>query len=649
MGQSSDTLKSEDILKMSFEDLMNIKVVSATKTSQTIQEAPASVFVITAEQINERGYFTLEEALSDLPGIQFRNISGFNSYIFMRGAPSQNNLILLLVDGIRINELNSGGFYAGGQYNMSDIEQIEVVYGPASALYGTNAVSGIINIITKSADKQEGQLNVSGGNFNTGMANFIVSKYNTEKDLGIKLSGQYKTTEKADLGGDAGDNNWSDTMENFENDISIATKIKYKDISSGIIYLEKISSTTTNFKTVGGSLLDRNSKWDIFFLNAFIKYTNEHHEHWSLNSDIYYRNATVKPNTIYQVIKADNLSPGYQLGYYRPNNLVGVENQFNYHPADPLTIVTGLVAESEMLADGFSKSYSNSQNEMPPPPSEPDMLKNYIFSYYFQVNYMLKNAFSMVGGMRQDFSNYYGNVLIPRVGIVYNNNNLTAKALYNTAYRSPKPWDYTYGTMNPDLMPEKMQSVEFSIASAIKKNIALGGSVFNNLINNKLTIERTDLTERWVNKDRLHTFGFEGYINMYREDFKFYANYSFNDSRDQFEMFIPEISKHTANLGFSQKLFDQIIINVRANYLGGRTNPTIIQSTGDDIIDDALIFNSNLLVKAHENLTFQLKVNNLFNAIYYHTSNRFEGRYRQPQRMILLIVSYKFRTNKFAE
>lgn len=148
-AQERDTLGAEEILRMSFADLMNTKVVSASKVSQQIKDVSATVQVITAEQIKERGYFTLEEALGDLPGFQFRNMLGFNSYIFMRGAPSQNNLIILMVDGVQINELNSGGFYAGGQFNMSNIEMIEVVYGPASTLYGTNAVSGIINIITK--------------------------------------------------------------------------------------------------------------------------------------------------------------------------------------------------------------------------------------------------------------------------------------------------------------------------------------------------------------------------------------------------------------------------------------------------------------------------------------------------------------------
>ncbi len=104
-SQLVDTSEIEALFNMSLDDLMNVKIVSASKIQQQIKDAAATVHVVTAEQIKERGYFTLEESLSDLPGFQFRNIVGFNSYVFMRGAPSQNNLILLLVDGIQINEL----------------------------------------------------------------------------------------------------------------------------------------------------------------------------------------------------------------------------------------------------------------------------------------------------------------------------------------------------------------------------------------------------------------------------------------------------------------------------------------------------------------------------------------------------------------
>ncbi len=107
----SDTM--DELLNMSLDELQEMPVVSATKTLTPLSKVPATIRVITAEDIRRYGYLTLEEALGDLPGFQFRNINGFNTYTFMRGLPSQNNLILLMVDGVEINEINSGGFYGG--------------------------------------------------------------------------------------------------------------------------------------------------------------------------------------------------------------------------------------------------------------------------------------------------------------------------------------------------------------------------------------------------------------------------------------------------------------------------------------------------------------------------------------------------------
>src|SRR4030042_5335356 len=116
---------SSDIYDYNFNQLSKLKITSASKAPQSIGEVPSTILIVTATEIKEKGYFTLDEVLSDLPGFQFRNILGINSYVFQRGIPSQNNLILVLIDGIQINELNSGGFYGGGQYNLSDVERIE--------------------------------------------------------------------------------------------------------------------------------------------------------------------------------------------------------------------------------------------------------------------------------------------------------------------------------------------------------------------------------------------------------------------------------------------------------------------------------------------------------------------------------------------
>ncbi|HBL76207.1 MAG: hypothetical protein A2W90_10060 [Bacteroidetes bacterium GWF2_42_66] len=642
-SQEADSLRTDDILKMSFTDLMNMKVVSASRIEQPIKDVSATVHVITAQQIKDRAYFTLEEALSDLPGMQFRNIVGFNSYVFMRGAPSQNNLILLLVDGIQINELNSGGFYGGGQFNLSDAEQIEVVYGPASALYGTNAVSGIINIITKSPEeKSGGHISLLSGNFKTRMADFNLKNYYSEKNIGYSVSAMYKTSEKANLSGSEGDNNWTDEMENFENDISLSARMKVKSFNAGVVYQEKQSSMTTNFKTIGDKYLDRNTLWDIAFLNSYLKYTNSKHEKWTLNSMAYYRNSTVRPNTIDHIIKATETNPGQQVGYYRPNQLAGIENQFNYKPVEKLLLIGGIIGEIENISEQFSITYSNSQESEPPKPPKPSMLNNQLFSYYLQANYQLSNQFAFTGGMRHDFSSYYGQVVTPRLGLLYNISKFTAKALYNKAFRSPEPWDYKYGTGNNDLKPEKMHSFELSLSYQVTDNLLFGTSLYSNRINEKLTKETNETVDRWINKNKLTTTGIELYANYIIRDLRFYANYTFNDSYDQDKVTIPEIAKHTANAGITYSCTENIKMNIRTNYSGERLNPFVIPSTGDNYIDDALLFHACLSVVDIKGFDFQLKANNIFNTEYYHPSNRFAGRYRQPQQTYTIKLAYNF-------
>jgi outer membrane cobalamin receptor len=640
-AQENDSLAVEDMLKMSITDLMNIEVVSASKVYQQIKDVSATVHVITSDQIKERGYFTLEEALSDLPGFQFRNIVGFNSYVFMRGAPSQNNLILLLVDGVQINELNSGGFYGGGQFNLSDVDRIEIVYGPASALYGTNAMSGIINIITKESDEtNSGFVSLLGGNFNTAMVDFNIKNYKKENTLNYSFSGMHKTTEKADLRGAKGDYNWTDNMENFESDLSFSGKLGYKDFKAGFVFQEKRASYTTNFKSIGEIFFDRNSLWDISFLNGYLKYTNDKSDDWKFNSMLYYRNTTVKPNTIADIVKSSDTSTGYQIGYYRPNQLFGFENQLNFNPLEDLLIIGGFIAEVEQLSEGFSITKSNSQDTKPPKPEKPNQLTNELFSIFFQVQYSVFEQLSFVGGLRQDFSSYYGEVLTPRIGFIFNESNFSAKLLYDEAFRAPKPWDYNYGLGNKNLIPEKMRSIELAVTYFAMDNLSIGCSIYKNLIQDKYTKEVEELGDRWVNKDELNTLGLELFGNYIMKSFTLYANYTFTDSYDKDELNTREISRHTANAGITYSYNQHFKINFRTNYIGKRNTPAIIQTTQSYVIDDAILLHGCVSYFDLWGVDFQLKINNILNKEYYHPSNRFAGRYRQPQRTFTFKISY---------
>lgn len=257
-----------DFYELSFTELAKIKIVSASKVSQDISEVSSTVFVLTAREIEQRGYLTLDDVLSDMPGFQFRNIQSINSYIFQRGIPNQNNLTLILIDGVQVNELNSGGFYAGGQYNLSNVERIEVIHGPSSVAYGTNAVSGIINIITRGHDENRIGVSTLAGSFNTIKSDFGYTWLHASKPLSLSVSGMVKSTDKSDLRGKAGDNNWSDLMDNFERNYALDLKVKSGKFILGSNYLHKQASGAAYVKSTGTSYHDHGTLWNLRFLTA---------------------------------------------------------------------------------------------------------------------------------------------------------------------------------------------------------------------------------------------------------------------------------------------------------------------------------------------------------------------------------------------
>lgn len=648
-SQKTDTLKAEDLLRMSLEELMNMEVSTASKVSQKIREAPSTVRIVTSEQIKDRGYFTLEQALADLPGFQFRNINGFNTYSFLRGIPNQNNLILVLVDGIQINELNSGGFYGGGQFDLSNTERIEVVYGPSSALYGTNAVSGIINIITRKPEKaNSGYISGSLGNFRTSSLDFGYEYTNRKDDLGFRIAGMYKTSGKANLKEGKGDYNWTDNMENFEDDYTLNGYFRYKNLTAGITSQLKQSSRTTSFKTINDKYLDRGTFWNIWFLNAFVGYTFDKKKTWSNSCRIYTRNANVLNNSITYIIKADSISPGDQVGNYRPNWLIGAENQFNYYPKDFLYFIAGIVYEHESISKKLSESHSNSQDINPPPPDRPGKLENDLLSIYVQGQVWFLKYFQFMAGARQDFSSYYHNVLTPRFALVCNIKDFTAKLMYNEAFRAPRPWDYTDGIGNNDLKPIQMKSGELFLSYSFTKYFNIEASLYQNYLSRLLVIDYVDTLGhwRWINRDKVTTTGVEAGFNFKKERVSFYGYYTFNLPKDQDGNLIQEISKHVANAGISVNVYKWFNIHLGGYYYGPRINPKKIAATGDDIIGGAFILNGTISVFDLHGFDLQLICNNILNAEYYHPSNLLPDRYRQPQRSFLLKATWNFNFNR---
>lgn len=128
------------------------QVTSVSKKAENILYVPATVMVLTSKDFAQRGYQSLEQVLHDLPGFDMIKGNGPGySYFYQRGYRSiSNDRTLMLIDGVEENDLASSNIPLSRQYALSDIDRIEVIYGPASTMYGANAFVGVINIITKS-------------------------------------------------------------------------------------------------------------------------------------------------------------------------------------------------------------------------------------------------------------------------------------------------------------------------------------------------------------------------------------------------------------------------------------------------------------------------------------------------------------------
>lgn len=153
-----------DIVRTSIEELINIEVTTVSRQAEPYFRAPAAVHVLTAEQIARSGALTIPEALRLVPGVTVSRIDANKWAVSIRGFNSRTaSKLLVLIDGRSVyNQLFSGVFWEAQDVLLEDIERIEVIRGPGGTLWGENAVNGVINIITKSAQQTQGAM-VSAG------------------------------------------------------------------------------------------------------------------------------------------------------------------------------------------------------------------------------------------------------------------------------------------------------------------------------------------------------------------------------------------------------------------------------------------------------------------------------------------------------
>jgi iron complex outermembrane receptor protein len=161
---ASDQEPGKNLKRLSLEQLGNVEVTTVSKDPQQVQKTPAAIFVITQEDIRRSGVTSIPQALRLAPGVEVQQIDGNHWSVSIRGFAGQfSKSLLVLVDGRSVYTPLFEGVYWDLPYVMlEDVERIEVVRGPGGTIWGSNAVNGVLNIITRSADSTQGALATMG-------------------------------------------------------------------------------------------------------------------------------------------------------------------------------------------------------------------------------------------------------------------------------------------------------------------------------------------------------------------------------------------------------------------------------------------------------------------------------------------------------
>ena len=198
-----------DYFNMSLDDLMNIEIVAVSKKAESSFDAPLSSSIVTKEEIINSGATTIEEVFRLVPGFIVREESNGNYDLHIRGNDnipsgnfaffSENSMSLVMVDGRKVfNNMNGGTFWETLPVGITDVERIEVIRGASTALYGPNAVNGVINIITKKSDDKIVSVdgNFQMGNAGTKIGDFAVSNSAANNKLKTRISANFEQRER---------------------------------------------------------------------------------------------------------------------------------------------------------------------------------------------------------------------------------------------------------------------------------------------------------------------------------------------------------------------------------------------------------------------------------------------------------------------
>jgi outer membrane cobalamin receptor len=495
---SAQESKPQDLADMSLEQLSQISVYSASKHQQSISDAPSSVTVITADEIQRYGYRTLADILEAVRGFYITS-DRYESYIGVRGfgrLGDWNSRILLLVDGHRINDDVLGQAFIGLEFpvDIDLIQRIEIIRGPSSSLYGAEAFFGVINVITRKENQpKREEISFAAGSFGSygGRATWD-DEY---KGVVFSLSGSFYSSAGPTLFfpefNSPATNNGVTSDTNYESYQRALGTVSWRGFTLQGLYNAQNTGVPTAY--FGSRFNDPRT-----FDRQGIDYLDLSYEHalgqkWQLDARTSLSKTTLYAPVVYDAPPAPADVYSYEGQWW--------DSEIKLGRSLPHGSTLNFGTE---ITDNFRLDQSNLDPDVSPAPTKVST-KLVIWAGYAQFDSEITRKLSVSAGVRYDHYNYgLGGSTNPRAALIYHpTSSTTAKLLYGSAFRAPVPYETApdYGASyvsNSSLQPEKIRSVEGILEQGLGGHLNASASVFYNRITDLITLETNQSTGLFV-------------------------------------------------------------------------------------------------------------------------------------------------------
>lgn len=594
MSQSPEG-ENQDLSDVSLAELLDLGISLASKTEEPVSEAPSIVAVITAQDIDNMGARNFEDILRTIPGFDVvLNPSASNLGVSVRGVLSTNatnNQVKFLINGHHVHSIVGGGPHHYLDYlPVHNIQKIEIIRGPGSALYGANAFSAVLNIITK-GNNTVSEVSFSAGSYSTTHPSIFWSE--DIQDWNIAISASYldtegyqgriesdaatqifgpafsaapgKTTESADnftLQADVthGNLKFTGLFNRLNKDYAIGianalTDENRLDLDAG--YTE--ASYSREFSSGKGDLVIRSyydffnfsPKFEIFgeetasLFNLLYSDTDPYPEGEGVlgqpGIDFYLFGSEITAK--YKVHPSIQVLGGLLYDYSKIYNPTHVVNS-NVSGA-PLQIGDRIYRPFEYI--GPLQDISNI-----PGGNWIDTGDRTNFASYAQARLDFRDllqwtdsveSFALTLGLRHDDYSDIGSTTNPRVGLVFSpNSKVFFKGLYGEAFRAPT-FDELYQINNPsfignpNLRPQKLNTKEIQVGTNYSENWFITLSFFDTRIDdiiNLVPISSSEQTgNQFANSGEIHSKGFEFDAKFALTGYRyFYVNATFQEAEN---------------------------------------------------------------------------------------------------------------------